>query len=90
MSPTACLSVGVHKAESSSSQGVMPFPARLHAGTWKAVPVKTPKGAEFALPTGVSCKTATFCLVTGVALRNAAPGIVSFALGWDGDSSRPD
>ena len=88
-SPTACLSVGVHEDGSSSSSSVAPFAARLHAGTWKAVPVKAPKGANFAVPAGVSCKAATSCLVVGVALRNSVPGIVPFALAWNGTTLTP-
>src|SRR5262249_1724384 len=60
-----------------------------HAGTWKAVPVKMPKGARFAIPTGVSCKAATYCLVVGEALTNSAPGIVPFAQSWDGTTLTP-
>jgi hypothetical protein len=88
-SPTACLSVGVHEVNSSTSGSSMtPFAARLHAGAWKAVAVKTPKGAKIALPTGVSCKAATFCLVVGVALTSTA-GPAPFALAWDGTTLRP-
>jgi hypothetical protein len=87
-SPTACLSVGVHEVDSSTASSITPFAARLHAGAWKAVPVKTPKGAKFDIPTGVSCKAATFCLVTGVALTNTA-GPVPFALAWDGTTLTP-
>ena len=88
-SPTACLSIGVHEVDSGNSQSVTPFAARLHAGTWKAVPVKTPKGAKFAVPVGVSCKAATYCLVLGVALTNSAAGIVPFALTWNGTTLTP-
>ena len=69
-SPTACLSVGIHEVENSKSQSFTAFAARLHAGTWKAVPVKAPKGAKFSLLDGVSCKAATYCLVLGEALTN--------------------
>ena len=92
-SPTACLSVGVHETDTGSSQSVTPIAARLHAGTWKAVPVKMPKGAQLAIPTGVSCKAATFCLVTGFAVRDSVagspPAFVPFALAWDGTTLTP-
>ena len=88
-SPTACLSVGVHEVENGNSGSITPFAARLHAGTWKAVAVKVPKGASSRLLTGVSCKAATYCLVVGEALTNSAPGIVPFALTWNGTTLTP-
>ena len=88
-SPTACLTVGVHVVTSSSSNSITPFAARLHAGTWKAVPVKMPKGAHFAIPTSVSCKAATNCLVVGEVLTNSAPGIAPFAQAWNGTTLTP-
>ena len=88
-SPTACLSIGAHLVTSSNSQSFMPFAARLHAGTWKAVPVKTPKGAKFAVLSGVSCKAATYCLALGWALTTSTPGFVPFALTWNGSTLTP-
>jgi hypothetical protein len=88
-SPTACLTIGVHLVSSSTSQSITPFAARLHAGTWKAVPVKMPKGARYAIPTGVSCKAATSCLVVGEALTNSSPGFATFAQAWNGTTLTP-
>ena len=87
-SPTACLSVGIHAVENSKSQSFTPFAARLHAGTWKAVPVKTPKGTKFSLLGAVSCKAATYCLALGEALTNTA-GDAPFALTWNGTTLTP-
>jgi hypothetical protein len=48
-----------------------------------------PKGARFAIPDGVSCKSATNCLVVGEALLNTAPGITAFAQAWNGTTLTP-
>ncbi len=88
-SPTACLTVGVHEVSSGNSGSITLFAARLHAGSWKAVAAKMPKGARYAIPTGVSCKAATSCLVVGEALTNSAPGIAPFALAWNGTTLTP-
>jgi hypothetical protein len=88
-SVTACLSVGVHLVQNNSSQSETSFAARLHAGAWKAVPVKTPKGAKLATPSGVSCKSATYCLVLGDGLASSSFGFVPFALTWNGTTLTP-
>jgi hypothetical protein len=88
-SPTACLAIGAHEAGTSTSGTVTPFAARLHAGTWKAVPVKAPKGAKVTILTGVSCKAATYCLVTGVSLGTSAFGFAPVALVWNGTALSP-
>jgi hypothetical protein len=84
-SPTACLAIG----DSSGPAGTTPIAARLHAGTWKPVPVKTPKGAPFTLLHGVSCKSATFCLVVGDATRAGTTGYSPYALTWNGTTLTP-
>ena len=83
-SPTACLSVGTNlNAKASSTAAV----ERLHAGSWKSVPVKTPKGALSILLTGVSCKAATYCLVVGEA--DSKSGGSPYALRWNGTTLTP-
>ncbi|TVZ03886.1 hypothetical protein EAS64_15710 [Trebonia kvetii] len=88
-SPTACLTVGGHEVSSTNSSSITPFAARLHAGTWKVVPVKAPKGSKFALLTGVSCRAATSCLVLGEAATGSFPGLAPFALAWNGSTLTP-
>ena len=86
-SPTACLSIGEQADTSSDSGDITPIAARLHAGTWKSVPVKAPKAADFTLLEGVSCKAATYCLVVGDAFTNSGP--TGYALTWDGTKLTP-
>jgi hypothetical protein len=86
-SPTACLSVGTHEVSSSTASTVTPFAARLHAGTWKAVPVKVPAGSPFTALTDVSCKAATYCLAVG--LTAAKSGVGSYAATWNGRALTP-
>lgn len=88
-SPTACLSVGIHAVSRGSSDTVTPFAARLHAGTWKAVPVKTPKGSLFTGLTDVSCKAATYCLVVGDAATQSGVGVAPYTLTWNGTTLTP-
>ena len=88
-SPTACLAIGAHEVGNSTSGTITPFAARLHAGTWKAVPVKAPKGAKSTILTGVSCKAATYCLVTGVGMGTSAFGFSPVALVWNGTALSP-
>jgi hypothetical protein len=88
-SPTACLSVGVHETVNGSSQSITPFAARLHAGAWKAVPVKTPSGSVFTVLSGVACKAATYCLATGESATKSGPGFASYALTWNGTTLTP-
>jgi hypothetical protein len=71
----------------SSTGTFTPFAARLHAGTWKAVPVKTPKGAMMTVLTDVSCKAATFCLAVGETISKT--GSREYALVWDGSTLTP-
>ena len=87
-SPTACLSIGMHEVSTSTTSTVTPFAARLHAGTWKAVPVKMPAGSTFTALTDVSCKAATYCLAVGVAALKAG-GIATVAATWNGTALTP-
>ena len=87
-SPTACLTVGVHEASSSSSGTISPFAARLHAGSWKAVPVKAPKGSPYTILLDVSCKSATYCLAVGDTAAKTA-GFAGYALTWNGSTLTP-
>jgi hypothetical protein len=84
-SPTACLSIGTDVDAKAS--GTKPAVERLQAGTWKSVPVRTPKGALSTMLTGVSCKSATYCLVTGE--TDSISGGSPYALTWDGTTLTP-
>jgi len=84
-SPAACLSVGTDVNAKGSS--IKPAVERLHAGTWKSVPVKTPKGALSTMLTGVSCKSATYCLAVGE--TDSISGGSPYALRWDGTALTP-
>src|SRR5690348_1151501 len=84
-SPTACLSIGTDVDAKAS--GTKPAVERLQAGTWKSVPVRIPKGALSAMLTGVSCKSATYCLVTGE--TDSISGGSPYALKWDGTTLTP-
>ncbi len=84
-SATACLSVGV---SISSSAGFTPVAERWHAGAWKSVPVKTPKGASLPLLNDVSCKAATYCMAAGeyATFSGSGSGIHPYMLTWNGSS----
>ncbi len=89
-SPTACLSVGAKTNTSSGTGSVTPFAARLHAGTWQPVPVKAPKGALLTVLTGVSCKSATYCLAIGWTLSKSANAVIAdYAVSWNGTTLTP-
>src|ERR1700733_2506562 len=92
-SRAACLSVGASIDLSGSSAGsITPVVDRLQAGTWKSVPVKSPKGAPFTLLTGVSCEGATYCLVVGETASTAgndAGGFAPYVLTWNGTTLTP-
>jgi hypothetical protein len=91
-SATACLSVGVSvDLGSDTSAGFTPVAARLHAGTWKSVPVKSPKGAGLTLLSDVSCKAATYCMVAGedATFSGSGSGIHPYMLTWNGTSLTP-
>ncbi len=83
-SPTACLAIGTHEIGTRTT----PFAARLHAGSWKAVPVKVPAGSTDTDLTDVSCKAATFCLAVGEGPAKSG-GFGGYAAIWNGTALRP-
>ena len=85
-SPTACLAIG-----SSSTTVTGSATAEAWNGTaWKSVAVPVPKGASAPGLTGVSCKSATSCLVVGADVTAASDGgDVPSALTWNGKVLTP-
>lgn len=87
-SPTACLAIGTHEVLTKTGATVTSFAARLHAGTWKAVPVKDAPGAPGGLLSDVSCKAATYCLAVGEGPAKSG-GFGGFAAIWNGTALTP-
>jgi hypothetical protein len=87
-SATACLSMGV---SGNFSAGFTPVAERWHAGAWKSVPVKTPKGAALTLLNDLSCKAATYCMAAGEysTYSGSGAGIHPYMMTWNGSSLTP-
>jgi hypothetical protein len=102
-SPTACLNVGLEFIKSGNSGKIVPAAQRLHAGRWKSVTVKAPKGADETVLEGVSCKAATYCLVIGdsvggglfvvgtapLSSSSSANGDSPLVMSWNGTALTP-
>ena len=85
-SPTACLAVGTNTNNSSDSESI-PVAEALHGTAWKSVAVKAPRATATAL-TGVSCKSATYCLVIG-GYSDKAANTHPIAWTWNGTALTP-
>jgi hypothetical protein len=84
--PKACLAVGTNVTKTSD---VTTAVAEKWNGTaWKPVVAREPKGAKFTDFTGVSCRSATSCLVVGV-YGSSAGGDLPYAMTWNGTSLTP-
>lgn len=86
--PKACLAVGSEVNDNSGAEA--PVAEKWNGTAWKPVAVKTPKGKNVAELTGVSCKSATSCLVVGVdGSTSGSDGDLPYALTWNGTSLTP-
>jgi len=86
--PKACLAVGTDVNDNSGAEA--PVAEKWNGTAWKSVAVKTPKGKNVAELTGVSCKSATSCLVVGVdGSTSGSGGDLPYALTWNGTSLTP-
>ena len=86
-SPTTCLAVG---SDFTNGSGLTPMAAAWNGTAWRPVAVPTPKGAALTLVTGVSCKSATSCLVIGDYDTPGENGSdLPYAMTWNGAALRP-
>jgi hypothetical protein len=83
-SATSCLAVG----SNVGTQHTTATAEALSGTTWKAVPVKSPKGAADTALSGVSCKAATYCLAVGEHATSSGPSL-PYALTWNGKTLTP-
>jgi hypothetical protein len=82
-SPTACLAVG----ESPNANGFGSSTVALEGTKWKTISLPVPKQAQdYTILNGVSCKTATYCLVVGA--YQGPLGDKPYILTWNGSSLR--
>jgi len=87
-SPTACLAVGSDLK--SDSDSITPIAEAWNGKAWRSVAVPRPKGAEFTVVAGVSCKSAVSCLVVGSYDTPGENGTeLPYALTWNGAVLRP-
>jgi hypothetical protein len=85
-SPKSCLSVGSRLTSGSES---VPAAEAWNGTTWRSVAVPTPKGATLSAVTGVSCRSATSCLVVGSYDTPGEDGSeLPYAMTWNGASLR--
>jgi hypothetical protein len=79
--PTTCFVAGTNY----NNTGAAPVTLAWNGSAWRSVVVHPPKGTSFEVMSGVSCKSATYCLIIGADLSNGASGVVRpFALSWNG------
>jgi hypothetical protein len=82
----ACLMVGEHYRDIKSPAQL----AEVWTGTWKILSMSNPPGTTWSSMEDVSCRTATFCMMTGEAgtTKQSASGTVfishATAYTWDG------
>jgi hypothetical protein len=70
---------------STTSANVTPVALAWNGTAWRSVVVHAPKGTTFAGSIGVSCKSATYCLMVGADTSNGASGVTRpFAVSWNG------
>jgi hypothetical protein len=86
--PNSCLAIGDNINKSGNQAQVV---VAWNGTAWRSVAVPTPKPTVALINlTGVSCKTATFCLLVGGYLTLAGAGSERpYALTWNGKSLIP-
>lgn len=77
-----CLSVGT--SINASTGNAIPSVRAWHGSAWRSVSVHAPKGTTFQTMAGVSCKTASYCLMIGSDTSGASGVSRPFALAWTG------
>jgi hypothetical protein len=87
-SPTSCLAIGENL---NKSPNLAPIAEAWNGTAWRRVAVPTPKPTSaFIALAGVSCKSATSCLVVGTyASLTGAGAERPYAMTWNGTSLRP-
>ena len=87
-SPTSCLAVGL---SFNNPDNPRPIAEAWNGSGWRSVAVPTPKPTvAYVLLSGVSCRSATSCLVVGTYLAVAGTGSERpYALTWNGRSLAP-
>ncbi len=79
-SSSACTTVGWYE---TSAGAELPWAARWNGTTWAVQSVSAPTGAKATYPYGVSCTSATACMMAGY-YENSSGTPVPFAESWNG------
>jgi hypothetical protein len=83
-SAKSCLAVGTYINNSTGNPS--PVARAWNGAKWKSVVIHAPKGTSFDGLSGVSCKSATYCLVMGDDTVNASGDSRAFAVIWNGSA----
>ncbi len=79
----SCLVAGANT--NNSTGNATPLVRAWNGSAWRGITVHAPKGTTFQGMSGVSCKSATYCLVIGEDMSNGTSGAIRpFALTWNG------